>query len=92
MKITYTTNHYFHTLTIENGDTIIKEDITSFTVPHEIQIGIIENFINVLDSMLYHSENKIDGSELIVSLFEKLPLQVAKKLIAQLQENYGEDI
>jgi hypothetical protein len=63
----------------ENGKIFIKRDIKT---------DILEQFISVLDDMAYYRTTEFDSSNLISTLFEKLPNEVAIELVNKLKNNY----
>jgi hypothetical protein len=66
-----------------------KDDKTDFrNVTRDIKTEVIEQFVSVLDDMIYYREADFDSSGLIERLFEKLPQDVCDKLIIKLKNNY----
>jgi hypothetical protein len=57
-------------------------------VTRDIKTDVIEQFVSVLDDMIYYREADFDSSGLIERLFEKLPQDVCDKLIIKLKEKY----
>lgn len=56
----------------------------------DIQTSAIEQFVSVLDDMIYCREAEFDSSSLIERLFEKLPSDVAIKLAEKIKRDYDE--
>jgi hypothetical protein len=54
----------------------------------DIKTDVIEQFVSILDDMIYYREADFDSSGLIERLFEKLPQDVCDKLIIKLKNNY----
>jgi hypothetical protein len=63
-----------------------RTDYTNAT--RDIKTDVIEQFVSVLDDMIYYREADFDSSGLIERLFEKLPQDVCDKLIIKLKNNY----
>ena len=59
------------------------------TPKKDIKTDVLEQFVTVLDDMLYYREAEFDSSDLIEKLFEKLPEEVANNLFVKLQLDYG---
>lgn len=55
----------------------------------DVKTGVIENFVSVLDDMIYYRESDFDSSRLIERLFEKLPQEVVQGLLKKLNNEYG---
>ena len=58
----------------------------------DIQTHAIEQFVSVLDDMIYYREAEFDSSSLIERLFEKLPQEAANKLLVKLKRDYEVDV
>lgn len=101
MQITLKRN-YGYELIFEAENVKITEDIedriyskteegkTDFKTPpkRDIKTDALDQFVSVLDDMIYYREAKFDSSNLIENLFEKLPLQIAQELTKKLSKNY----
>ena len=61
-------------------------------VKRDVKTDAIEQFVNVLDDMIYYREAEFDSSSLIERLFEKLPQEVANKLLVKLKRDYEVDV
>lgn len=97
--------NYGYTLIIKADNVNIEEDIEERTYyktedgkidgskspERDVQSTAINQFISVLDDMIYYRKKEIDSSNLIENLFEKLPKGVAIKLAQKLKENYEDD-
>jgi hypothetical protein len=59
-------------------------------VRRDVKTEVIEQFVAVLDDMICYREAKFNSSSLIERLFEKLPQDVADKLLIKLNNEYGE--
>jgi hypothetical protein len=57
-------------------------------VKRDVKTDAIEQFINVLDDMVYYRQAELDSSSLIERLFEKLPEAIQNKLLAKLKRDY----
>ena len=66
----------------EDGKTDYKN------VKRDVKTDVIEQFVSVLDDMIYYREAEFDSSNLIERLFEKLPQEVCDKLLIKLNSNY----
>ena len=51
----------------------------------------VEQFVNVLEDIIYYREKEFDSSSLIERLFEKLPQESANKLLVKLNRDYSVD-
>lgn len=105
MKITLKRNYGFE-LIIEADNVRITEDIESreyskdengksiySTRPkRDINTDALEQFVNVLDDMIYYREAEFDSSRLIERLFEKLPSDVPVKLLEKIKRDYDSDV
>ena len=69
----------------ENGTTDFRN------IKRDIKTNVIEQFVSVLDDMIYYREAEFDSSSLIEHLFEKLPQDVCDKLIVKLKRDYETD-
>ena len=101
MNITLKRNYGFE-LIFEAENVKVTEDIeeriysktedgkTDYKIPpkRDIQTNAIEQFVSVLEDMIYYREAEFDSSSLIESLFEKLPQDTASKLLVKLKRNY----
>lgn len=61
-------------------------------VKRDVKTDTIEQFVNVLDDMIYYREAEFDSSGLIERLFEKLPQEAANKLLVKLKRDYEVDV
>jgi hypothetical protein len=66
----------------EDGKTDFR-DIT-----RDIKTDVIEQFVSVLDDMIYYRQSVFDSSGLIERLFEKLPSDKIEVLITKLKRDY----
>lgn len=101
MKITFRQN-FGSELIFEAENVKIVEDIESREYPkdengksiitlnpkRDIKTEVLEQFVNVLDDMIYYREAEFDSSDLIERLFEKLPQEVRDNLIKELNKDY----
>ncbi len=71
----------------ENGKTIIN-----INPKRDIKTDALEQFVNVLEDMIYYREAEFDSSNLIERLFEKLPQESANKLLVKLKRDYEVDV
>jgi hypothetical protein len=60
-------------------------------IKRDVKTDVIEQFVSVLDDMIYYREADFDSSSLIERLFEKLPQDVCDKLIVKLKCYYETD-
>jgi hypothetical protein len=70
----------------EDGKTDYKN------VKRDVKTDVIEQFVSVLDDMIYYREADFDSSSLIERLFEKLPQDVCDKLIVKLKRDYEMEV
>jgi len=70
----------------EDGKTDYKN------VKRDVKTDVIEQFVSVLDDMIYYREADFDSSSLIERLFEKLPKDVCDKLIVKLKRDYETEV
>jgi hypothetical protein len=70
----------------EDGKTDYKN------VKRDVKTDVIEQFVSVLDDMIYYREADFDSSSLIERLFEKLPQDVCDKLIVKLKRDYETEV
>lgn len=61
-------------------------------VKRDVKTDVIEQFVSVLDDMIYYREAEFDSSSLIERLFEKLPQDVCDKLIVKLKRDYETEV
>ena len=61
-------------------------------VKRDVKTDAIENFVHILYDMIYYREAEFDSSSLIEKLFEKLPQEVANKLLVKLKCYYEVDV
>lgn len=101
MVITLKKNHGYE-LTVEADNVKIVEDVedriyhkghdgkTDYMIApkRDIKTTVINQFVEVLDDMIYYRESKYDSSGLIERLFEKLPTEIAENLINKLKDEY----
>lgn len=71
----------------ENGKTVFNIKPT-----RDIKTDVLEQFVNVLDDMIYYREADFDSSNLIERLFAKLPSDVAIKLSEKIKRAYAIDV
>lgn len=96
--------HYGYELNFKAENVNVCEDIeeriygktedgkTDFgNVKRDIKTEVIEQFVSVLDDMIYYREANFNSSDLIERLFEKLPQDVCDKLLGKLNRDYGRD-
>lgn len=67
----------------ENGKSIIN-----LNPKRDIKTEVIEQFVSLLDDMIYYRVAEFDSSNLIKNLFEKLPQDKAHLLSAELKRDY----
>lgn len=92
---------YGHYLIFQFDNVRVEEDIESREYPkdengkmifnnpkRDIQTDAIQQFVTVLDDMIYYREAEFDSSDLIEHLFTKLPLSVAVNLADKLSKEY----
>ena len=93
---------YGYYLIFEADNVRVEEDIESREYPkdengkiivnlnpkRDIQTDAIQQFVSVLDDMIYYREADFDSSDLIERLFTKLPLSVAVNLADKLSKEY----
>lgn len=105
MNITLKRNYGFE-LIFEAENVRVIEDIeeriysktedgkTDYKTPpnRDIQTHAIEQFVSVLDDMIYYRDAEFDSSSLIERLFEKLPQESANKLLVKLKRDYEVDV
>lgn len=70
----------------EDGKTDYKN------VKRDVKTDVIEQFVSVLDDMIYYRNADFDSSSLIERLFEKLPQDVCNELIIKLKRYYETDV
>ena len=70
----------------EDGKTDYKN------VKRDVKTDVIEQFVSVLDDMIYYREADFDSSGLIERLFEKLPQEVCDKLLVKLKRDYETEV
>lgn len=101
MNITLIKNHGYE-LIFEAENVKIVEDIESRIYPknnsgktivtlnpkRDIKTDVIDQFVRLLDDMIYYREEEYDSSELIKRLFEKLPSNVAMELSCFITAEY----
>lgn len=63
-----------------------KTDYTN--VKSDIKTEVLEQFVSIVEDLIYYREADFDSSGLIERLFDKLPLLVAVKLIEKLRKDY----
>ena len=69
----------------ENGKLIIN-----LNPKRDIKTDAIEQFVTVLDDMIYYRKAEFDSSDLIENLFEKLPSDKVQSLLTKLHNAYAE--
>jgi hypothetical protein len=90
-------------LTFKAENVIITEDIESRTysktedgkidftnVKRDIKTDVLEQFSSLLDEMIYYREAEFDSSDLIETLFEKLPNDKKQFILIKLKRDYEE--
>jgi hypothetical protein len=100
MEIELKRNHGFE-LTFKSENVIVTEDIEGRTyfktedgkidftnVKRDIKTDVLEQFSSVLDEMIYYREAKFDSSDLIETLFEKLPNDKREFILIKLKRDY----
>ena len=100
MEISLRKNHGFE-LTFKAENINVCEDIeeriygktedgkTDYkNVKRDVKTEVIEQFVSVLEDMIYYREAEFNSSDLIERLFEKLPQDVCDKLVAKLKMDY----
>lgn len=66
-----------------------EEGKTDFkNVTRDIKTDAIEQFVSVLDDMIYYRKENFDSSDLIERLFEKLPNNKVELLLNKLKKDY----
>lgn len=70
----------------ESGKSII-----TLTPDRDIKTDVIEQFVSVLDDMIYYRKSEFDSSDLIKNLFDKLPVNIASDLAKQLFKDFVAD-
>ena len=104
MNITLKKNYGFE-LIFEAENVRVTEDIESreypkdengkiinFTPTRDIKTDALEQFVNVLEDMIYYREAEFDSSNLIERLFEKLPSDAAIKLAEKIKHDYDASV
>ena len=104
MNITLKRNYGFE-LIFEAENVRVTEDVEEriycktddgktdyINVKRDVKTDAIEQFVNVLDDMIYYREAEFDSSSLIERLFEKLPQEAANKLLVKLKRDYDVDV
>jgi len=100
MEISFKKNHGFE-LTFKADNVIVCEDAeeriygktedgkTDFAkVKRDVKTDVIEQFVSILDDMIYYRESDFDSSSLIERLFEKLPIEACNNLLIKLRQDY----
>lgn len=54
----------------------------------DIKTDVLDQFVSVLDDMIYYRDADFDSSGLIERLFEKLPQEAANTLLVKLKRDY----
>jgi hypothetical protein len=67
---------------------------TDYKTPpkRDVKTEVVEQFVSVLDDMIYYREADFDSSSLIEKLFEKLPQQVVNDLLVKLKRDYETEV
>jgi len=100
MEITLKKNHGYE-LTFKADNVHVVEDIEERTYTHgehgkidctipptrDIKTEEIDKFTSILEDMIYYRKAAYDSSNLIKSLFEKLPYEIAIELLPKLTIN-----
>lgn len=63
----------------KNGTALVERDIKT---------DVVQQFVSVLDDMIYYRKAEFDSSDLIKRLFEKLPKESRDKLMLDIKETY----
>ena len=93
---------YGHYLVFKADNVHVEEDIesreyekdengkTDFKTPpkRDIDTNALDQFVRVLDDMMYYRVAEYDSCDLIQSLFEKLPIELAYNLSCELKARY----
>lgn len=101
MNIEVKQNHYYTTVIVTADNVNIAEDITkSFFKQDEngkqvfshrdIEDSALQQFSQVLEDLFYYRTADYDSTTMIEQAFAKLPEDSAKKLLDELNRNYGE--
>lgn len=104
MEITLKRNHGFE-LIFEAQNVRITEDIESREYPkdesgktmvnlhpkRDINTDALQQFVDILEDMIYYRKAEFDSSNLIERLFNKLPSDVAIKLIKEIAKHHEVD-
>lgn len=61
-------------------------------VKRDVKTDVIEQFVSVLNDMIYYREAEFDSSDLIERLFEKLPQDVCDKLLVKLKRDFKTEV
>ena len=94
--------NYGYTLIFQAENVSVEEDIedriypktddgkTDFSKPpqRDIKTDILDQITSVLIDMIYYREREYESGSLIGGLFEKLPDDSAKQLLAKLNKTY----
>lgn len=94
---------YGHFLVFKADNVNVEEDIETreyakdengkvdFKIPpkRDIDTNAIDQIVRLLDDMLYYRVAEYDSSDLITSLFEKLPTELANNLSCELKARYA---
>jgi len=56
----------------------------------DVEDPILEQFTKLTDELLYYRQRDFDASELILTAFAKLPEEKIKKVLDELNNDYGE--
>lgn len=103
MEISLRKNHGFE-LTFKAENVNVCEDIEERQYPkdstgktiinlnpkRDIKTDVLQQFLRLLEDMIYYREAEFDSSELIKQLFEKLPTTKAQEVAKYLHSNYSE--
>lgn len=103
MEIELKKNYGFE-LVFKAENVKITEDIEERTYPkkedgkpdfnkspkRDICDNAVEQFVNVLEDIIYYREKDFDSSNLIERLFEKLPQESCESLLTKLIRDYQE--
>lgn len=69
-----------------------EEGKTDFkNVKRDVKTEVIEQFVSVLDDMIYYRVEEFNSSDLIERLFEKLPKENIDILLSKLKRDYEDD-
>ncbi|MCB9019229.1 MAG: hypothetical protein H6546_02765 [Chitinophagales bacterium] len=102
MEISFNNSYYSKDVKLSHGDTDITidvgerewemmEDGEMKCIMRDVSDEAMEKFTQMMAEMVYSRKREFDSSDLIETLFEKLPTDKAVELAARLKEQYYED-